>query len=74
MSELTCIRCGGVLDQGFMLDRLQDGYATGKWVAGVICRRPACLMPQPRTNGAVHRTQHDLRSSLEFMIDSDTAR
>jgi len=30
----TCLRCGGELEEGFLLDETQGGYSTTQWVEG----------------------------------------
>jgi hypothetical protein len=34
MEALTCVRCGGSLDEGFLLDHTSGGYWTAHWVGG----------------------------------------
>ena len=31
----TCLRCGGELEEGFLLDRTDSGYRQGEWVDGL---------------------------------------
>jgi hypothetical protein len=34
VNDTTCLRCGGVLEDGFLLDRAQGANLTATWIAG----------------------------------------